>query len=181
MLTIKGATMIDEKVLIAEIKRLKKEARAKWGWLIAEGIYNKILYSINHMLILDNSCNFGKNLQEESASDYLEKEINNYFKDWYFDEDRDIMVLPNHYSANLDDIKEIARHFANWQKEQLMKDADELIVKGDSARDNEPYIIFVPDMKRRGFKIGDKAKVVIIKDTPEYIKGVKGKYITTTK
>ena len=41
----------------------------------------------------------------------LEKIINDYFKDWKFDEELDIMVKPNNYSVTFDDIKEVAKHF----------------------------------------------------------------------
>ena len=41
----------------------------------------------------------------------LDKTINDYFKDWKFDEELDIMVKPNNYSATFNDIKEVAKHF----------------------------------------------------------------------
>ena len=41
----------------------------------------------------------------------LEKNINDYFKDWKFDDELDIMVKPNNYSASFTDLKEIAKHF----------------------------------------------------------------------
>ena len=53
----------------------------------------------------------------------LEKEIERYFKDWSFDEELDIMVKPNNYSASFDDIKEISRYFANLSKERMIKNS----------------------------------------------------------
>ena len=41
----------------------------------------------------------------------LEKIINDYFKDWKFDDELDIMVKPNNYSASFADLKEIAKYF----------------------------------------------------------------------
>ncbi len=49
----------------------------------------------------------------------LEKEIERYFEGWYFDEELDIM----NYSSSFDDIKEIARYFANWSKERMIKNS----------------------------------------------------------
>lgn len=58
-------------------------------------------------------------LWEEHRKDKdVEKEIEEFFKDWSFDDELDIMCKPNHYSASFDDIKDIARHFAHWQKKQ---------------------------------------------------------------
>jgi len=53
-------------------------------------------------------------LQEEHAEAKetdLEKIINDYFKDWKFDNELDIMVKPNNYSASFTDLKEIVKHF----------------------------------------------------------------------
>lgn len=41
----------------------------------------------------------------------LEKLINDYFTGWYFDNELDILAKPNNYSATVDDVKEIAKHF----------------------------------------------------------------------
>ena len=58
-------------------------------------------------------------LWEENKKDKdVEKEIEEFFKDWSFDEELDIMCKPNHYSATFEDIKDISRHFAHWQKKQ---------------------------------------------------------------
>lgn len=41
----------------------------------------------------------------------IEKIINDYFKDWKFDDELDIMVKPNNYSASFSDLRNIAKHF----------------------------------------------------------------------
>jgi len=41
----------------------------------------------------------------------LEKIIDDYFKDWKFDDELDIMIKPNNYSASFTDLKEISKHF----------------------------------------------------------------------
>ena len=48
--------------------------------------------------------------QEQPEVD-LEKIINDYFKDWKFDDELDIMVKPNNYSASYADLSGIAHHF----------------------------------------------------------------------
>lgn len=41
----------------------------------------------------------------------LERLVNDYFMGWYFDRDLDILAKPNHYSATVGDVKEVAKHF----------------------------------------------------------------------
>lgn len=41
----------------------------------------------------------------------LERLINDYFTGWYFDNELDILAKPNNYSATVDDVKEIGKHF----------------------------------------------------------------------
>lgn len=67
------------------------------------------------------------------------------------------------------DLNDIARHFAKWQKEQMMKDAyvESLIVEdGRIELEGDPLpclnpIILLPYPQ---FKPGDKAKLIIIKE-----------------
>ena len=66
----------------------------------------------------------------KSPDDDLEQEIEEFFKDWSFDYELDIMCKPDHYSASFDDIKDIARHFAHWQKKQ-----DENTILTESDKD----------------------------------------------
>ena len=70
---------------------------------------------------LESLLQFIDSLPEESASEDLEIEIDNYFKDWTFDDEMSVMVKPNHYFAEFNDIKEIAHHFAEWQREKNIK------------------------------------------------------------
>lgn len=92
---------------------------------IAKAVYehkgkeNSTVEKIREILI-ENSFD-RMEIRGEILSDDLEKEICNYFNNWYFDEEMDIMVKPNHYSARFDDIKAVARHFAEWQKEKDQK------------------------------------------------------------
>jgi len=52
-----------------------------------------------------------KYLQQEQHEVNIEKIINDYFKDWKFDDELDIMVKPNNYSASFTDLKDIVKYF----------------------------------------------------------------------
>lgn len=71
------------------------------------------------LLNLDNSCNFGKNLQEEHVSEDLEAEIKRYVYDPYFNLNGVAVKGATEY-LTVEDVADIARHFANWQKQQMM-------------------------------------------------------------
>lgn len=96
---------------------------------------------------------FIDSLPEDAGSNDLDEEIVNWCNngDLGFDFD---------YEA----IRDTARHFANWQKQQLMKDAIEgeigdimpLIEVGEMNN----YLKYI---KAHGLKTGDKVKVILIK------------------
>ena len=52
-----------------------------------------------------------KYLQQEQHEVNIEKIINDYFKDWKFDDELDIMVKPNNYSASFTDLTDIVKYF----------------------------------------------------------------------
>ncbi len=72
--------------------------------------------------VLANSAKSSKDLQEP-VNEELEKEINAFLAGWSEDDEYGSAVKPDCYCAGLEDIKDIARHFAQWQKEQMMKNA----------------------------------------------------------
>ena len=96
--------LIDKDALVAEIESLentykKCPTRNSYEDGLKEGRrlgYKDALYKIDSL--------------EVKEVDF-EKIINDYFKDWKFDEELDIMVKPDNYSATFDDIKEVAKHF----------------------------------------------------------------------
>lgn len=56
---------------------------------------------------------------------------------------------------------------AQWQKEQMMKDAVEGNIEGDQRnQEDEPYDIYAVSDSLNGanYKMGDKVKVIIIKE-----------------
>ena len=109
--------------------------------------------------VLANSAKSSKDLQEP-VNEELEKEINAFFAGWCEEDEYGSAVKPDFYSAGLEDIKDIARHFAQWQKEQMMKDAIEVKINRDTLYNLKPFI----HEKYLDYKIGDKVKIIIIKE-----------------
>jgi hypothetical protein len=93
--------------LVAEIERRRDAALMRQQNLesigqesvINEMVANELNKIISHL-----------NTLEVKEVD-LEKLINDYFTGWYFDNELDILAKPNNYSATVDDVKEIAKHF----------------------------------------------------------------------
>ena len=94
---------IPKSALVAEIEKRYNEClkRAK---IIDSDYWNANADAYRNVLVI-----LGDTIEVKEVD--LEKTINNYFKDWKFDEELDIMVKPNSYSATFDDIKEVAKHF----------------------------------------------------------------------
>jgi hypothetical protein len=108
---------------------------------------------IDDLLKLDNSCQSCENLQEETVSEDLEEEIDNYVK-------------RNGYDGldSIEEVKYIANHFAKWQKEQMMKVAKEaqVILTRITNATLAPSLSSV--ILDDSFKEGDKVKVILIKE-----------------
>lgn len=131
------------------------------------GYYNGFCYNeieppvkwayIDDILKFSNVERTVKNWKEEPASEELEKEIVRYIG--YPQEiDEDVSTTM---------IRKAARHFANWQREQMMKDAVEVEVK-DGTPDKpyqSPVLEIQKMMRMKGVcNIGDKVKLIIIKE-----------------
>lgn len=90
--------LIGKAAVVAEIKKRRKD----WQYgSSVEAKYKK--EECDDILSLFNAL--------EVKEVNLEKIINDYFKDWKFDDELDIMVKPNNYSVSFTDLKEIAKHF----------------------------------------------------------------------
>ena len=99
-----------------------------------------------------------KQLQEDSESDNLEQTIDTYLAT-YFGGEKEKQDWPF--------LKKMAIHFANWQKQQMMKDAIDTIVKVDAG--GYPYVdrtieLYDYDKDIPLAKKGDKVKIVVIKE-----------------
>lgn len=71
-----------------------------------------------------------------------------------------------------DDLRNLARHFAEWQKTQMLKDAIHYVVQDDldshGASYNIPFIrIGSVALKSKGIGVGDKVCIVVLKEEEE--------------
>jgi hypothetical protein len=106
-------------------------------------------------------------IQEESASEDLKVEISKWRNHY-------ISVLDNNLRIDLRDIEVTANYFAEWQKQQMIKNAvleTKVIIDSDGDGIETPYeewftlenteIPCIPD--NLGLKEGDKVKIIIVK------------------
>lgn len=109
---------------------------------------------------------------QEPASEDLKKEIEKYFAQWYQGATNEGCVNSESQLVSIYDCKRIAKHFAQWQKEQMMKDA----VEADIAESFTP-VSESPNIYMHGFTCvyeekestpyvvaPCKVKLIIIKD-----------------
>lgn len=141
--------MSDKELIKQEIERRIAEGSSKN--YISEGA-----------LALESLLDFIDSLPEESASEDLEEYYTKEFlpKEWF--------AKPGHRTISQFNFF-TARHFAEWQKQKMMKDVfiDDYIVhdgrielEADPLPSVEP-IILLPYPK---FKPNDKVKIIIVKE-----------------
>jgi hypothetical protein len=132
-----------------DIEKLKKEIKGR----IRKNVY--LDYHEGYNDALKRTISIIESMEEESVSEDLEKEIINYIG-FPQEVDEDISTTM---------MRKAARHFANWQKEQMMKDAVEGTVE-------EPeYLLWriISDDLEGLFVVnnnlhdGDRVKIIIIK------------------
>ena len=104
-------------------------------------------------------------LQEQPVCEDLKAEVERCVYKPFFDLDGIAVKGATHY-LTVEDVADIARHFANWQKEQMMKEAVERIVKEDAG--GYPYIdateLYDYTEDKPLAKKGDKVKIIIVKE-----------------
>lgn len=132
-----------------DIEKLKKEIKGR----IRKDVY--LDYHEGYNDALKRTISIIESMEEESVSEDLEKEIINYIG-FPQEVDEDISTTM---------MRKAARHFANWQKEQIMKDAVEGTVE-------EPecllWRIISDDLEglfvvNNNLHDGDRVKIIIIK------------------
>ena len=173
--------LIDKSALVAEIERLKAI------YSDDENIHHVAKYNILVDILSFLGTLEVKEAKEESVSEDLEIEIKHCIYEPFFDLDGVAIKGATKY-LTVEDIADIARYFANWQKgqdqetielaedhamfagmekmkEQLMAKAIDAEVKIDAG--NYPYI---PQMELYDYdkdiplaKKGDRYKVILIK------------------
>lgn len=97
---------IDKAALAANIEARYNECLQRAKIIDVEYWNGKADAYRNMLVVLDTI-----EVKEEAKDVDLDKIINDYFKDWKFDDELDIMVKPNNYSASFADLKEIAKYF----------------------------------------------------------------------
>ena len=112
--------------------------------------YCKWAYTADLVGIVENPLKFFMTSQEEHESDEFEKEVERWRKE-----------------KGADNIRyyECARHFADWQKQQMMKDAVDAKVTGAGSR--EGSILLAAEFFAENVpvcKYGDKVKLIIVKE-----------------
>ena len=133
-----------------EIVDRAKKAEKSTGF--GELVHSPISKGVNSAYgigFIEGMVEYRNSLQEEPVSEDLIEEL------------KKIVNIRECVSQGVPVIK-IARHFANWQKEQMMKGA----VKGGcfSYRNGYKHISCDIDEKLTDIKLGDKVKLFIIKE-----------------
>lgn len=89
-------------------------------------------------------------LQQEQLCEDLEAEMEKYFDGWHDDPEYGQAVLPHTYECiGVSDCKDIARHFAEWQKEQFLK-GDRLTELDKSYKQAKRELEWFKEGKRQG-------------------------------
>ncbi len=98
-------------------------------------------------------------IKEDKPSEDLDVEMDKFFE---------TMPVLEHENIFEDTFKNIARHFAQWQKEQLLKGAIECDVLQDEIDGVQLDTVEVcPDgitLENNKFKVGDKVRIIIVKE-----------------
>lgn len=130
----------DKERIRAEVERLHEEYRGEKGYADVRRALRTVLFFIDSM-------------QEEHVSKDLEKVFDKYSEELESDYSNDMF--------DRGDIFRACKFGAQWQKEQIMKNAISTIMQRDDCNDLVPTI---GDMSARGFEVGDKVKVIIINE-----------------
>lgn len=161
---------IDTEKLIAEIERLKSLHSP-----IPFGDNYEVGYSDGYQDCCDNILAFLDSLSQQPVKGLLE-EVDRF---WANEFKYHVNSLPT-----ISVVQRIARHFAEWQKkqdqetielakdhamlagmnkmeQQMMEKAYDTVMQFDELDDLVPTF---KDMQKFGFKVGDKVKVIILKE-----------------
>ena len=93
---------------------------------------------------------FINSLQAETVSEDLEEEITRYFS-----------KNPIKHLTDWPALKNTALHFANWQKEQMLKDAVKSKVLENDADNGDSALVYI-DGKQ--LYVGQRVKLIIVKE-----------------
>ncbi len=145
--------MTDKELIKQEIERIEQildDFNKTHNNTIDNGIVSANKSICKHIKSFINS------LPEEPASEDLEEEIDR-FEDWINNFNQS--DYPTSYT-----VRDIARHFAEWQKQQMMKDAVDAFVNTYENTDDSNYVEFVTEQSPYKFKETEKCKIIIVKE-----------------
>ena len=131
----------------AEIEKRKTKAEAE------RVLYPKTILSAKNFLLINDYVellSFLSTLESEKPinQEGLEEEMDKFF------ETMQVLERENIFE---DTFKNIARHFAEWQKEQMMKEA----VEGRITQDSLMNLIAVSNTIK-GYNFDDKVRIIIL-------------------
>lgn len=129
------------------------EEGAKWG-------KNQAKVEIQaQSMALAHGC--PKEPVSEDLEEAIQKTIHNHFFDL-----NGIAIAGTSVYATVDDMVYIAKHFANWQKEQMMKDAITTKIKGSRKFGFyfDETAVIQSIIAKNNFRVGDKCKMILIKE-----------------
>ena len=143
------------KAIRAEIKRLQKTHEGNLNKPMERG---RIGYAHGVVACCDKILSFIDSLPEEpdkSLEEAVEKHINEALFKWIYDDEDGIeQYVHDSFIAG-----------ANWQKEQMMKEAVEAVVNTyELTPGGSTYVEFVVDMPVARFKFNDKVRIIIVKE-----------------
>lgn len=150
--------LIDKDAVVAEIERLQDAIKATAiDDRISKEQAEAYKVCVKLRFFVEDTLEV-KEVQEEPISEYLEEEIQKNIHNHFFDLNG-IAIAGTSVYATVDDMVYIAKHFANWQKEQMMKDAIDTTIKQGCIE----LGILIKGLDKGKFSFGDKVKVIIIK------------------
>lgn len=118
---------------------------AEWGYLRAAEKYNEIEYNRQRA-----------EESEKPMQDELEKEMDEFFE---------TMPVLEHENIFEDTFKNIARHFAQWQREQMMREAVEGEISSvDVGDDSYVKTLKISELQKaiRNYNLGDKVRIIVL-------------------
>lgn len=95
----------------------------------------------------------------------LEHEIEKYFECWLQGASDEGCFNPQSQLVSIYDCHRIARHFANWQKEQLTKEAIPAKVARESYSSTGRQGVLMSDyidLDKHSLALGDETKIIIV-------------------
>ena len=113
---------------------------------------------VNKDFLPSIACHFAKwgrkQVLTAKPSEELEEEIHRYFKEL-------------EKSDCISNTRRLAKHFTEWQKQKMEKEAVEGQIEGDwREQEDAPYELYATsdELTSTKYKIGDKIKLIILKE-----------------